>query len=170
MRRINSGDLTLTQIRKENVMKSRSKIRLMNVVATCVSLWLLGTTSVVLAAVVSQSVGTSINAVDVWFLTCTNATIGTTARASVTDTGGVDGTRIYLHMANTGTSSAFHRTQKTTAPDGGTSSTVIVETVETGGSRPAHVTVSRHVGSSTSEAYTLNARCTNSSGATPRTL
>lgn len=112
-------------------MRSRSKIRLMNVVATCV-LWLLGTTSVVLAAVVSQSLGTSINAVDVWFLTCTNATIGTTARASVTDTGGVDGTRIYLHMANTATSSAFHRTQKTTAPDGGTSSTVIVETVETG--------------------------------------
>jgi hypothetical protein len=66
----------------------------------------------VLAVVVSQSVETSINAVDVWFLTCTNATIGTTARASVTDTGGVDGTRIYLHMANTGTSSAFHRTQK----------------------------------------------------------
>ena len=87
-------------------MRSRSKIRLMNVVATCVSLWLLGTTPVVLAAVVSQSLGTSINAVDVWFLTCTNAAIGTTARASVTDTGGVDGTRIYLHMANTGTSSA----------------------------------------------------------------
>lgn len=152
-------------------MRSRSKIRLMSVVATCVSLWLLGTTPVVLAAVVSQSLGTSINAVDVWFLTCTNATIGTTARASVTDTGGVDGTRIYLHLANTGTSSALHRTLKTTAPDGGTSSTVIVETVETGGSRAAHVSVSRHIGSSTSEAYTLNARCTNSSGATaPHTL
>lgn len=153
-------------------MRSRSKIRLMSVVATCVLLLLLlGTPPVVLAAVVSQSVGTSINAVDVWFLTCTNATIGTTARASVTDTGGVDGTRIYLHMANTATSSVLHRTQKTTAPDGGTSSTVIVETVETGGSWPAHISVSRHVGSSTSEAYTLNARCTNSSGATaPHTL
>jgi hypothetical protein len=143
MRTINSGDLTLTQIRKENVMRSRSKIRLMSVVATCVSFLLLGTTPVVLAGVVSQSLGTSINAVDVWFLTCTNA--GTTARASVTDTGGVDGTRIYLHTANTATSSVSHRTEKTTAPDGGRSSTVIVETVETGGSWPAHVSVSRHV-------------------------
>jgi hypothetical protein len=147
-------------------MRSRSKIRLMSVAATCVSLLLLGTTPVVSAAVVSQSLGTSINAVDVWFLNCTNAPIGTTARASVTDTGGVDGTRIYLHLANTATSSVLHRTQKTTAPDGGTSSTVIVETVETGGSWPAHVSVSRHVGSLTSEAYILGARCTNSSGAT----
>ncbi len=151
-------------------MRSRSKIWLMNVVATCVSL-LLGTTPVVLAAVVHESVGMSINAVDVWFLTCTDATIGTTVRASVTDTGGVDGTRIYLHMANTATSSALHQTRKTTAPDGGTSTTVIVKTVETGSFRPAHISVSRHVGSSTSEAYTLNARCTNFSGATaPHTL
>jgi hypothetical protein len=172
MRTINSGDLTLSQIRKENVMKSRSKIRLMNVVATCVSLWLLGTTPVVLAVLTPiQFLGTSINAVDVWFLTCTNAAIGTTARASVTDRGGVDGTHIYLHMANTATSSVLHRTQKTTAPDGGTSSTAIVETVETGGFRAARISVSRHIGGSTSETYTLRALCTTSAGtAAPHTL
>ena len=150
-------------------MRNRSKIRLMSVVATCVSLWLLGTTPVVLAAVGFQSLGMSTNAVDVWFLTCTNS--GTTARASVTDNGGVDGTHIYIQLANTGLSSASHRTVKTTAPDGGASSTVNVAIVETGGSRPAYISVGRHIGSPTSEPYKLNARCTNSSGETaPHTL
>jgi hypothetical protein len=137
----------------------------MSVFATCVLS--LGTISTALAATKSQSLGTSENAVDVWFLTCTNAVLGHQARVNVRDTGGVDGTRIYLHLGNTALSSTFHFTRKTTAPDGGTSSTVVSTDV----GLFYLITVGRHVGSGTSETYSLKAWCTSTSGTTaPHTL
>ena len=105
----------------------------------------------------------SVNAVDVWRLTCTSTPFlaAQTARARVLDRGGADGRRIYLHLTRT-----FNgRTAKTTAPDG-TGLFSPLASVATGGAGSVHyVQVSKDrtgatvLGIPIAEPYTLQADC-----------
>ena len=119
-------------------------------------------------AIASQTLGVSVNAVDVWLLRCTTTPSGVTqfARARVFDAGGVDGRRIYLHL----TRQLNGRTGKTVAPDGGTSA---FTTIPTGGAGSAHfVQVSKdRVGAAgVLEPYRLQAECIAGGVVRPHTL
>lgn len=109
-------------------------------------------------AIVSGTLGVSVNAVDVWGLRCTTTPFGFAqfVRARVADAGGVDGRRIYLHL----TRQLSGRTTKTVAPDGGTSLFTVV--LATGGAGSLHfvqVSKDRTGAIGTLEPYRLQAEC-----------
>jgi len=130
-----------------------------------------------------ESVGTSVNALDVYWLDCRDSSDHRHAKASIHDLGGVDGTRINLQLLNLALGNKFtmlpHHTFKTTAPDGGTSPTVTLELEELvvgpwaadWGSPLYLVQVGRDRASPTPEPYVLDARCVDSFGvAGPTTI
>jgi hypothetical protein len=114
----------------------------------------------------------SVNGVDVWRLTCTTTPFGfvQSVRARVTDGGGIDGRRIYLHI----TRQLTGRTEKATAADGGSSAFV---GFATGGAGSVHfVQVSKDATGATvlgipiPEPYTLQAECIAGGFVRPHTL
>jgi hypothetical protein len=116
--------------------------------------------------ILSESVGLSINAVDVYLLRCTTTPFGFVqfARARVGDNGGVDGRRIYLQL----TRKATGRTSKVTAPDGGLSG---LAAVVTGGAGSDHfIVVGKDRASSVAETYTIGADCIAGGLLRPHTL
>lgn len=105
---------------------------------------------------VSQSLGVSINAVDVWRLTCAPTLIAQSARARVVDRGGLDNRRIYLHLKRQSTGI----TAKTVAPDGtGFFSGFASIAMGSGGAAFIEVSKDRTGAPLISEPYTLQAEC-----------
>lgn len=119
-------------------------------------------------AIVSGSLGVSVNAVDVWLLRCTTTPFGFTqfARARVADAGGIDGRRIYLHL----TRQASGRTAKTVAPDGGTSLFTSIVVGGAGSVSFVQVSKDRTGAAGVVEPYRLQAECIAGGVVRPHTL
>src|SRR5262245_25595201 len=114
------------------------------------------------AIVALQTLGLSINAVDVYLLRCNGTFLGQIARAQVRDLGGIDGQRFYVQV----TRRANGRTSKSTAVDGGLSG---FASVATGGAGSDHFVI---VGKDRAglEPYRLGADCSAGGVVRPHTL